>query len=285
MKQRTRMLIAGAVLIVTAGGSTSAQAIVTRAAATPSSTGSSATPRGPCPLPVFGPGASYHPTIHPADFSPRVTNPYFPLPRAGPTSTPGQRTARPRSTSSHRQSTPRSSTASARVRSTTGCISTGYWNSARPTTTPKTAAATCGYFGERHRHPGHERAPWSRPRVIPGRRGWCAAGGLHAGTPAARPAVPPGMVARKCRGPIQRPSKDASVTVPYGAFLHTLRTQETTALEPAVVDNKYYVRGLGQVEEVAVKGPLERLVLVASSTEPAFARTRAITPAILSTEG
>src|SRR3954447_13589332 len=34
---------------------------------------------GDCPLPVFGPGADYHPQISPASFSPNVTNPLFPL--------------------------------------------------------------------------------------------------------------------------------------------------------------------------------------------------------------
>ena len=33
-------------------------------------------------------------------------------------------------------------------------------------------------------------------------------------------------------------------------------------LEPNVVDNKYYVRGVGTVREIAVKGPVERLELV-----------------------
>ena len=32
-----------------------------------------------CQLPRFGPGRSYHPRIDPADFSPDVTNPWFPL--------------------------------------------------------------------------------------------------------------------------------------------------------------------------------------------------------------
>ena len=54
----------------------------------------------------------------------------------------------------------------------------------------------------------------------------------------------------------------ANVRVPFGAFRDALRTQETTALEPDVVDNKYYVRGVGEVKEVAVKGPKEELVLV-----------------------
>ena len=52
------------------------------------------------------------------------------------------------------------------------------------------------------------------------------------------------------------------VTVPYGSFRHALRTRETTALEPGVVDNKYFVRGIGEVAELAVKGPKEKLVLV-----------------------
>ncbi len=54
----------------------------------------------------------------------------------------------------------------------------------------------------------------------------------------------------------------APLTVPYGTFKHASKTQETTALEAAVVDNKYFVRGIGQVEELAVKGPLEKLQLV-----------------------
>ena len=31
---------------------------------------------------------------------------------------------------------------------------------------------------------------------------------------------------------------------------------------PSVVDNKYYVSGIGEVEEIAVQGPLEKLELV-----------------------
>ena len=54
----------------------------------------------------------------------------------------------------------------------------------------------------------------------------------------------------------------ARVKVPYGSFRHALQTEETTALEPAVVDNKYYVEGVGEVVETSVAGPTERLVLV-----------------------
>ena len=55
---------------------------------------------------------------------------------------------------------------------------------------------------------------------------------------------------------------NADVSVPFVSSHHALRTNETTPLEPNVVDNKYYVRGIGSVHEVTVKGPTERLKLV-----------------------
>jgi len=56
--------------------------------------------------------------------------------------------------------------------------------------------------------------------------------------------------------------RSTPVTVPYGSFDHALRTRETTVLEPAVVDNKYYVQGIGEVAELSVKGPREAFRLV-----------------------
>jgi len=58
--------------------------------------------------------------------------------------------------------------------------------------------------------------------------------------------------------------RSAAVTVPYGSFRHGLRTEETNALEPNMVDNKYYVKGIGEVAELSVKGPRETLELVES---------------------
>ena len=54
----------------------------------------------------------------------------------------------------------------------------------------------------------------------------------------------------------------AAVSVPYRSATHALRTSEKTKLEPGVRDNKYYVRGLGQVAELSVHGPVEKTVLV-----------------------
>jgi hypothetical protein len=55
---------------------------------------------------------------------------------------------------------------------------------------------------------------------------------------------------------------NARVSVPYVTSHHALRTREWTPLEPNVVDNKYYVHGIGTVREIAVRGPVERLSLV-----------------------
>jgi len=57
-------------------------------------------------------------------------------------------------------------------------------------------------------------------------------------------------------------SLSASVSVPYKSFSGAVLTKEWTPLEPDVLDNKYYVPGIGTVKEVSVKGPLEELLLV-----------------------
>ncbi len=42
-------------------------------------------------------------------------------------------------------------------------------------------------------------------------------------------------------------SVDAKVTVPFGSFDNTVKTQDSTPLEPDVVEYKYYARGIGHV--------------------------------------
>ena len=46
-------------------------------------------------------------------------------------------------------------------------------------------------------------------------------------------------------------------TVPSGA-MNAVLTEETTPLESGVLDNKLYVRGIGTVVELTVKGGSER---------------------------
>jgi hypothetical protein len=57
-------------------------------------------------------------------------------------------------------------------------------------------------------------------------------------------------------------SVNAQVSVPYVSSSHAVLTKEWTPLEPGTLDHKYYVRGIGTVKEVTVKGPVERDVLV-----------------------
>jgi hypothetical protein len=54
----------------------------------------------------------------------------------------------------------------------------------------------------------------------------------------------------------------ARVSVPYVSSTRAVLTKEWTPLEPGTLDHKYYVRGIGTVKEVTVKGPLERDILV-----------------------
>lgn len=57
-------------------------------------------------------------------------------------------------------------------------------------------------------------------------------------------------------------SMDGTVTVPYGTYQNVMITEETTVLEPSIVAHKYYVKGIGQVYEVDVKGSTEYAKLV-----------------------
>ena len=57
-------------------------------------------------------------------------------------------------------------------------------------------------------------------------------------------------------------TRRASVSVPYTSSHRALLTKEWTPLEPAVVDHKYYVRGIGTVLEQTVRGGDERNELV-----------------------
>jgi hypothetical protein len=54
----------------------------------------------------------------------------------------------------------------------------------------------------------------------------------------------------------------AHISVPVIASKHAMLTKETTRLEPGVLDHKYYVRDLGTVREVTVRGGTESLRLV-----------------------
>jgi len=223
---------------------------------------SSASAGSSCRLPEFGPGRDYHPRIVPANFSPHVTNKLFPL-------TPGT-TLVYTGIKDGKQAlnlvatTPRTKVID-RVRTRVVEDRLYLNNDLEERTSDYYAQDRCGnvwYFGEdtaeldRHGH------------VV------STEGSFHAGVDGAQPGVfmqAHPQVGRRFRQEWYRGhaedvfkvlSRSAPVTVPAGSFRHALRTAETTALEPGVLDNKYFVKGIGEVAELAVKGPREELKLV-----------------------
>jgi hypothetical protein len=56
--------------------------------------------------------------------------------------------------------------------------------------------------------------------------------------------------------------RHANARTPFGTFDNALKTKDYTALEPDILEHKFYVRGIGSVLEVDVKGGAERLALV-----------------------
>lgn len=55
---------------------------------------------------------------------------------------------------------------------------------------------------------------------------------------------------------------DATATVPFGTFTDLLETEDTTPLEPGLVEHKLYAEGTGLVREETVAGGDEVVVLV-----------------------
>jgi len=215
-----------------------------------------------CQLPRFGPGRSYHPRIDPADFSPDVTNPWFPL-------TPG-RTLVYTGTKDGQKALDLFA-ATNRTRMVDGVRTRVvedrlYLNNVlEERTSDYYAQDHCGnvwYFGE-------DTAELDRHGNVVSTEG-----SFHAGVDGAQPGVfmqAHPQIGRKFRQEwyqghaedvFKVTDRSAPVTVPYGSFRHALRTEETNALEPDVLDNKYYVKGIGEVAELAVKGPREALRLV-----------------------
>ena len=215
-----------------------------------------------CPLPTFGPGATYHPEIDPEDFGPDVTNPWLPL-------SPGT-TLVYAGVKDGKQALdiviPTSRTKVTDGVTTRVVQDRLYLNGVlEERTADYYAQDECGnvwYFGE-------DTATLDAHGKVTSTEG-----SFHAGVDGAQPGVfmqAQPEVGRRFRqewAPGEAEDQfrvlklDAPVKVPAGSFAHALKTEETTALEPDVVDNKYYVRGIGEVEELAVTGPAEKLTLI-----------------------
>ena len=224
---------------------------------------SAQTPTQPaCPLPTFGPGKDYHPQIDPSSFSPNVTNPLIPF-------TPGTTLVYAGTKDGKRAldlvvpSVRTKVIDGVRTRVVEDRL---YLNNVlEERTSDYYAQDDCGnvwYFGEDTAELD------AKGNVV------STEGSFHAGVDGAQPGVfmqAAPEVGRRFRQEWYAGHAEdtfsvlklsAPVTVPAGRFKDALKTKETTALEPGVVDNKFYVRGIGEVEEVTVKGPTEKLVLV-----------------------
>jgi hypothetical protein len=248
---------AGAVLAVAAVVTAGIPAAAAQATPGPEDGGSSG-----CPLPVFGPGAAYHPDIDPDGFSPDVTNRFFPqvvgrvLVYSG---TKDGKAARDVTWASPRTRL----VDGVRTRVVEDRL---YLDGAlEERTSDYYAQDRCGnvwYFGE------------DTAELDAGGHVTSTEGSFSAGVDGAQPGVfmqAHPQVGRQFRQewfPGHAEDRYAvydlagAVTVPYGHFARALLTEEQTDLEPGVVDHKAYVAGIGEVSEVAVRGPVETLRLV-----------------------
>ena len=57
-------------------------------------------------------------------------------------------------------------------------------------------------------------------------------------------------------------SLNENLSVPYGSFSNVIKTKEFSALEPDVVENKYYAANVGDLKEKILKGSKEGIELV-----------------------
>jgi hypothetical protein len=215
-----------------------------------------------CPLPRFGPGKDYRPTIHPADFSPNITNKWSPFP-VGTTFVYSGVDSGDHIvdivTPSHRTKV----LDGVRARVINDRVLVHGRVSER--TSDYYAQDKCGnvwYFGE-------DTAELNQHGKVTTRQG-----SFHAGVKGAEPGVymqAHPQVGRKFRQEWYRGhaedqfkaiQKHQAHKTPYASFKNLLRTRETDGLEPGIVDNKYFAPGIGSVVELTVKGATERLHLV-----------------------
>ena len=215
-----------------------------------------------CVLPTFGPGLAYQPVIDRSTFTPNVDNPWFPL-KPGTTlvyagTKDGKNAIDTFATVARTRVIDGVETRVVEDRLFLGGV-------LEERTSDYYAQDACGnvwYFGE------DTAVLDARGRVVD------TSGSFRAGVDGAQPGVfmqaQPELRRTFRQEWLRGRAEDtftpveatASVSTPYGSFPHALRTEERTALERGVLDNKYYVQGIGEVVERSVKGPRELLRLV-----------------------
>jgi hypothetical protein len=215
-----------------------------------------------CALPTFGPGEQYNPTYDAATFTANVDNKWFPLPLGRTWIYTGTKDGKPALDVV---------TVSSRTRVidgvTTRVVEDRLFlaNTLEEKTADYYAQDKCGnvwYFGE-------DTGTLDKNGNIVE-----TSGSFHAGENGAEAGVfieaDPRLNERFRQEWYKGEAEDTyraidlatTVSVPYGKYDNALRTEETTRLEPRVVDNKLYAPGVGEVVEVSVKGAREELRLI-----------------------
>jgi len=221
-----------------------------------------APPTGAGDLPRFGPGSAYHPKIDPVDFGPNVDNPLFPL-------KPGTTLTYEGTKDGKKARNLFASTTQTKVVDGVTCrvvFDQLFLDG-------KLAERTYDYYAQDDHgnvwYFGEDTTKLDAQGNLTDTEGSFRAGVDGAQPGVFMPAQP--VVGTKFRQEYYKGHAEdqfkvlslaAPVTVPYGSFPNALKTEETTRLEHGVVDNKYYVSGIGEVEETSVKGPVEKLLLV-----------------------
>ena len=265
MKRSATLALAASTALAAAGSvalSGPASAATSPAAPAAASAAPSATTDHSCTLPTYGAGSAYRPDLRGLRLRPHVDNPWFPL-RPGTTlvfqgSKDGKRAVDVFVVSHHTKTV-----YGVRTRVVEDRL---YLNGVlEEKTTDYYSQDRCGnvwYLGE------DTATLDSRGRVTDREGTW------HAGTSKAQPGVyvqADPQLGRRFRqewAPGQAEDtyralrRGETVTVPAGRYSGTLRTEETTSLEPGAVDNKLYARGVGTVVEMSVRGGAEVLKLV-----------------------
>jgi hypothetical protein len=242
-------------LLVTVMLSLTACSSSSHKAAAPASTDS-------CALPTFGPGDQYNPTYDAATFTATVDNKWFPLPVGRTWLYTGTKDGKPALDVV---------TVSSRTRVidgvTTHIVEDRLFldNALEEKTADYYAQDKCGnvwYFGE-------DTGELNRAGKVTN-----TSGSFHAGEKGAEAGVfmeaNPRLNERFRQEWYKGEAEDTyraidlatNASVPYGNYDDALRTEETTRLEPDVVDNKLYAPGIGEVVEVSLKGAREELRLI-----------------------
>jgi hypothetical protein len=228
-------------------------------AAAPSASAAAVPAAGPIPS---GAGPGWPATINPGGFAPHVTNPWFPLKPGSIWHYKGLKEAT-RMTDTV--------TATHKTKKILGVATTVVHDVVAVNGKPEEVTddfyaqdrrGNVWYFGE------------ETEELNPQGKQTSTEGSFEAGVEGARPGVlipghpKVGLVGRQefLKGEAEDHFRvldlNARISVPFVTTKTALRTKEWTPLEPGTIDNKYYVRGVGTVREIAVKGPIEKLELI-----------------------